>query len=356
MSEEHKTAEAAELEQAVAAVGGPTEGAEIEIGADDLKNAGVDAPEPVEQVDGGSKAADAPPPEKKTKDRAERRIAALSTRADAAEGRVETLQEENERLKRQMAEIVPKWQNADRAALTHYKNDATKAVEIATRDLADADKDGDSDKKAKATAALAAASATLANVQQFEASQPKPAPKPVKAADPAPTQDQRQPPPHPTTQAWLGENPWFKPGDPEFNADMHDEAALFGRKLERQMRAEGRAAEIGTPEYFAQINQHVRGEFPDYDWGDEGDAPAPKKDVPQMQRARPTVASVPRGGTGAGNTGASTTKVTLSADERRLAHNLASSGAITGPKGERLTPAQAEKQFAIQKIATKRSA
>ena len=48
--------------------------------------------------------------------------------------------------------------------------------------------------------------------------------------------------------------------------------------------------------------------------------------------------------------GKSAKTIRLSTDERRMAHQLAQSGAIRNPDGSRVTDLQGEKHYAVQKL------
>ena len=152
--------------------------------------------------------------------------------------------------------------------------------------------------------------------------------------------DQQQVSLEPRTRDWIEKNAWFQPQSPDFDPEMHEEATIYARRVERRYKADGRADEIGSSAYFKEIDKHMRAEFPDaFD-----DKPAPKKATPKMKRDT-TVAPVARSG-GGDAPAKRTAKVTLSPAERQFARNMAASGAYKKPNGQRMTDAEAEKYHA----------
>jgi hypothetical protein len=71
----------------------------------------------------------------------------------------------------------------------------------------------------------------------------------------------------------------------------------------------------------------------------------PSKRTPPMSRES-NVAPVQRNAPN--QQGKNSTTVRLTADQRRMAHQLAQSGAIRNPDGSRMTPVQGERHYAVQ--------
>ena len=124
------------------------------------------------------------------------------------------------------------------------------------------------------------------------------------------------------------------------DAEMHEEATMFARRLERRFKADGRADEIGSASYFKEIDKHMRAEFADV----IPDRSAPKKATPKMKREN-TVAPVVRSG-GSDSPTKRTAKIVMSAADRQFARNMAASGAYKKPNGQRMTDAEAERYHA----------
>jgi hypothetical protein len=121
---------------------------------------------------------------------------------------------------------------------------------------------------------------------------------------------------------------------------MHEEATLYARRIERRYRSEGRDNEIGGVDYFTEIDRHMRKEFPDA----FSSVSTPSKKAPPMARDS-NVAPVQRSAPGQPNKNSKS--IRLSADQRRMAHQLAQSGAIRNAKGGRMTDLEAEKYYAV---------
>jgi hypothetical protein len=162
-----------------------------------------------------------------------------------------------------------------------------------------------------------------------------------RAPEPKPErQQQQQVTLEPRTRDWIEKNPWFQPQSPDFDAEMHEEATMYARRIERRFKAEGRADEIGSASYFKEIDKHMRAEFADV----LPDTSTPKKATPKMKRDN-SVAPVARSG-GSDTPAKRTAKVTLSPAERQFARNMAASGAYKKPNGQRMTDAEAERYHA----------
>lgn len=329
---------------------GPTEPVEVEIEAEgDPAPAAESDPAPAAAAD--APAADA---DKKKKDRRTVRVENATRRAVEAETKAERLERELEELRQQAQRDGTRAVTADRAALANYERAVNAEEKLAAQELRDAIASGDPDKQAEAQTRVAKVAAERTNLDAWKAQQPKPKTKPAAATDQRrerqPDQ-RREPEVHPQVKAWVADNPWFEQGSADFDPEMHEFAVTAARQVELRYARAGKADKIGSsPEYFADVDKLVRSEFPDY----FADETPPTRDVPPMTRSGVSnVAPVSRSGGAISPGGApSPTRVTLSADERRMAHSLADSGAITHPDGKRMTHAEAEKHYAVQKYKT----
>jgi hypothetical protein len=180
----------------------------------------------------------------------------------------------------------------------------------------------------------------LAGVENWEAEQKVSAPEVQKQAQP---KSQPQPSLEPRTAGWIQKNEWFQPQSPEFDPEMHEEATLYARRIERRYRSEGRDDEIGGVDYFTEIDRHMRKEYPDA----FSAVSTPSKRTPPMSRES-NVAPVQR--SAPNQQGKSAKTIRLTADQRRMAHQLAQSGAIRNQKGGRMTDLEAEKYYAVHMI------
>jgi hypothetical protein len=348
------------------------EGTTVEL-TDDIEGEAAPAQKSEAPPEGEEKpGAEDPPKGLKPKKRADNRVAVATQRAIQAETTAERLTRENEELKRRMAAETQQRQQVDQAALVQYGRAVSAEYEAAKRDFAEAQASGDPERIAEATGKLAAKASEREQWDNWKAANPhafadkaaaqaqpqqKPAPQQQPQQKPAQQQAQAGADLDPVVAGWIQANSWFNPEHADFDQEMHGEAVAEGRRLERRYRREGKEDQIGSPEYFGAIEDYMRREFPDAFEGDAPAAPAkkaaPTKAAPVMSRGPGTVATVarsaPNGGSG------SPTRIELSGEERKLAWNLAETGAMT-QNGKKITDRRiAEQVFARQKL-TQRSA
>lgn len=335
---------------------GPDESADIEITEDDLGGDSMaDYIDTDEQQEEQLEESDEEPeaeleeegeePEEKPKRRrsSENRIQELARRAQEAERRVE---EANAML----AQEAALRHESDRAMMAHYEQRLMRDASSVKAQLQEAISIGDTAQQVELQTQLFQLQSDLSGVESWkqqaaataEAKANPPVRDNVRETQKEPVQLEA------TTAKWIQKNSWFQPQSPDFDPEMHEEATGFAQTLERRLRRAGRGDEIGSVAYFKQIDDHIRQEFADAfeDFEDEP-APSPRKAAPPMSR-NTNVAPVSRGGQ-ASPTAKSRT-VTLSADERRMAHTMADSGAYKHPNGKRMTHAEAEKYHASFKF------
>lgn len=290
-------------------------------------------PEAEEMAESGE--AEEEPAEKPKRRDAQRRIAELSRRAQEAERRA---QEVEARLQ-QEASLR---QQSDAAMMTHYENALTARMQELKTKWIDANNIGDQSAMFDLNAEISSIQNDLNGVKQWRGQQ-QAAAEQQRQAPPQqqPSQQQQQ---QPTLQAetadWIRRNDWFQPNTTNFDPEMHEEATLYARRIERRYRSEGREEEIGGVSYFTEIDRHMRSEFPD---AFESVA-TPKKAAPPMSRntpVTPVTRSAPEGQQKNSKT------VRLTADQRRMAHNMADSGAYKKANGGRMSHAEAEKYHAM---------
>lgn len=326
---------------------GPTEDVDIEITEDDLGENLDDFEDTEQEEEPEQEEAEEAEPETdedqeeeeeevkpKRRRSSENRIAELARRAAEAERRAQ----EAEARVAQEADLR---QQSDVAMMTHYEQRLRMSADTVKAQLQDAISIGDSEQQVELQSKLYQLQSELAGVdgwkQQQAAVQQQAAAQP---AQEAPKQnEQRQVSLEPRTAQWIQRNTWFQPQSPEFDPEMHEEATLYAKKVERRLRADGREDEIGSADYFKQIDQHIRTEFADaFD-----DVKPVKKAAPPMRRDG-NVAAVSR--TAPDGSSVKSRVVRLTGDQRRIAHNMADSGAYKKPNGQRMTHAEAEKYHA----------
>lgn len=329
---------------------GPTEDVDIEISEDDLGESLADyqeegEEEEAEEAEAEEEEAEAEEAEVETdeveeeeeeeapkrKRSPEKRISELARKAAEAERRAQEL----ETRLRHEAELR---QQSDMAMMTHYKNNLIIEAGNVKQQLVEAHSLQDSERIIDLQAKYYKLQSDLEGVENWEAQQKLNAPKVEQQAKAEPAK--AQPSLEPRTAQWIQKNTWFQPQSEDFDPEMHEEATLYARRIERRYRAEGRDDEIGGIDYFTEIDRHMRKEFPDA----FTTAPTPSKKAPPMARDS-NVAPVQR--SAPGQPSKNTKSVRLTADQRRMAHQLAQSGAIRKPNGGRMTELEAEKYYAV---------
>jgi hypothetical protein len=263
---------------------------------------------------------------------AERRISELSRRAQEAEQRAQQIEA---RLQQESALR----QQSDLAMMTHYEQRLRGDANVVLAQIEEAVSMGDGRKQAELQAQFNQLQNDLSGIDAWR----KDAEAKIAEAQRAPAQrepQRQQVTLEPRTRDWIEKNPWFQPQSAEFDAEMHEEATVFARRLERRFKADGRADEIGSSSYFKEIDKHMRAEFADA----IPDRSAPKKATPKMKREN-TVAPVVRGG-GSDSPTKRTAKIVMSAADRQFARNMAASGAYKKPNGQRMSDAEAERYHA----------
>jgi len=322
---------------------GPTEDIEIEITEDDLGESLADydedeseeEPEEEEPEEEEVEEAEEEPEEEeeeapKRKRSPDKRIAELARKAADAERRA---QDAESRLQNE----AQMRQQSDFAMMTHYKNNLINEAGAVKQKLIDAHSMGDSEQVIELQSIYYKLQNDLTGVENWEAEQKVSAPEVQKQAQP---RSEPQTTLEPRTAGWIQKNDWFQPQSPEFDPEMHEEATLYARRIERRYRSEGRDDEIGGVDYFTEIDRHMRKEYPDA----FSTVSTPSKRTPPMSRES-NVAPVQRNAPN--QQGKNSKTIRLSSDQRRMAHQLAQSGAIRNQKGGRMTDLEAEKYYAV---------
>ena len=316
---------------------GATEDVEIEITEDDLGESLEDyeeeeSEEEAEEEEEPEEEEEEEPEEEapKRKRSPDKRIAELARKAADAERRA---QEAEARLQNE----AQMRQQSDLAMMTHYKNNLINEANSIKQQLVDAHSMGDSEQIIELQSVYYKLQNDLAGVENWEAQQKVSAPQVQQEVQP---KTGPQTTLEPRTAGWIQKNEWFQPQSPEFDPEMHEEATLYARRIERRYRAEGREDEIGGVDYFTEIDRHMRKEYPDAFTA----VSSPSKRTPPMSRDS-NVAPVQRNAPN--QQGKSSKTIRLTADQRRMAHQLAQSGAIRNQKGGRMTDLEAEKYYAV---------
>jgi hypothetical protein len=324
---------------------GATEDIEIEITEDDLGESLADyeeeeSSEETQEEEPEEEEEEEPEEEAPKRKRSpDKRIAELARKAAEAERRA---QEAESRLQNE----AQMRQQSDFAMMTHYKNNLINEANSVKQQLVDAHSMGDSEQIIELQSIYYKLQNDLAGVENWEAQQKVSAPK---VQQPVQPKTGSQATLEPRTASWIQKNEWFQPQSPEFDPEMHEEATLYARRIERRYRAEGRDDEIGGVDYFTEIDRHMRKEYPDA----FSAVSSPSKRTPPMSRDS-NVAPVQR--SAPNQQGKNSKTIRLSADQRRMAHQLAQSGAIRNQKGGRMTDLEAEKYYAVHMMKQNKGA
>ena len=328
---------------------GPTEDVEIEITEDDLGESLEDyeqQEEPEEeQSEEPEEVAEQEEPEEeeapKRRRSADKRIIELARKAAEAEQRVQDMEV---RLQKE-AQLR---EQSEQAMMTHYRNNLSVTAMDLKQKLAEARSMMDNEKIDDLQYQFNKTMNDLEAVTNWEREQQNKAARPAQPAAPAAPQ-QQQISLEPRTASWIQKNSWFQPKSEDFDPEMHEEATLYARRVERRFRAEGRDEEIGSVDYFTEIDRHMRREFPDAFAAQA----TPSKKAPPMSRDS-NAAPVQR--TAPGQPPKKSTSVRLTADQRRMAHQMGQSGAFRNPNGSRMSDLEAEKYYAIHMMKTSKGA
>jgi len=315
---------------------GPTEDVEIEITEEDLGESLTEYEESEPEQEQPEEVAEQEEPEEeevpKRRRSADKRIIELARKASEAEQRAQNAE----------ARLVKEAQlreQSEQAMMTHYRSNLSATAMDLKQKLAEARSMMDNERIDDLQYQFNKTMNDIEAVTNWEQDQQNKASRPAEQAAPAAAQ-QPQVTLEPRTVSWIQKNTWFQPQSTDFDAEMHEEATMYARRVERRFRSEGRDDEIGNVDYFTEIDRHMRREFPD-----AFSAPStPNKKAPPMSRDS-NVAPVQR--TAPGQPAKSSKTVRLTADQRRMAHQMAQSGAFRKQGGGRMSDLEAEKYYAI---------
>jgi hypothetical protein len=329
---------------------GSNEGVEFEITEDDLGRRIEDDEEAEEEQSEESEepeeTAEQEEPEEeeapKRRHTADKRITELARKAADAERRAQ--EAENRLLKESSLR-----EQSEQAMMTHYRNNLSVTAMDLKQKLAEARSMMDNEKIDDLQYQFTKTMNDLEAVTNWEREQQNKATRAVPQQQAPAEAPRQQVSLEPRTAGWIQKNSWFQPQSADFDSEMHEEATTYARRVERRFRAESRDDEIGSVDYFTEIDRHMRREFPD-----AFSAPSnPSKRTPPMSRDS-NVAPVERSAPGQP---AKTSKmVRLSADQRQMARQMGASGAFRNPNGSRMTDLEAEKYYAIHMMKSGKGA
>ena len=299
-----------------------------EDGAEPAKNEAVEVTEDTQKI---------------FKRRGPKRYATLTHERDEARGYASQLQAELERERQRASEFEAKANEASNVAMHSYAAKVESDLRDARSSLSAAIESGDPARITEASEQLASSKATMDDVEAWKKSEKSKTveqPRQQQAAQqrmavnipelPEPVKD------------WVMENRYFdsiqrddsggvvfdRSGrplkNPEYDDAMHTEATLFATNLERKI-ADGRLNyKVSSPEYFREVEEHMRDQFPDYFGEEEQEQPK------QQPRKASPVASPTRSMSSGGQATGSPTKFKLTGDQLRFVKKMVDNGG--GPK------------------------
>lgn len=246
---------------------------------------------------------------------------------------------------------------SDHAAVEHYADALAAKMEAAERTHKDALDAGDTEKASKASKAMAELAAKQEQVKAWKSANPLPDEK-AEAAEAAErstrkTQAEEKksvPAPHPETQRWVAENPWFDEKAADYRPEMREEAQAFANLIETRLKRLGNAAAIGSRDYFDLIDKHMAQMFPDAygaaaDDDEEDETPKPKTPAGGIPRMNGASGVAPARSSATGRQPEPETnpnKISLNQEQREVAHALI----LKHPNGQPYTNREKEVAYA----------
>lgn len=145
----------------------------------------------------------------------------------------------------------------EKEAFATQENYLTAQKERVKKYLADAIEEGDPSKIAEANDLLSQYNAEILLMgKQKESLQANP--QPQNTYKQPYYQEPTETPYQEVGKEWMHKNSWANPDSPNFDQEMYEEADNYSIRLARKYKLEGRGDEIGTPEFFDEITDHVK--------------------------------------------------------------------------------------------------
>lgn len=239
----------------------------------------------------------------------DRRIAELTRKNKQYEAVLSDTLKQKEYLERQLSQKAQEKIVAEENLLKNHLENIEKAH-------ADALEEGDYEKAAKAAnlmAQYAARHETIAQ-QKYQLSIPAPQNPPPENQPPRLYEQSEEF--QTNGKDWIENNTWADQNSNNFDEEMLGEAENYVNLLMKQYKFEGRAHDIGKPEFFNRITQHVREVF---------DIAPPSKPIKEklVMNANTTsnVAPVNRTGT-MSNVARGKQEIVLSPEQVKMAHSM----------------------------------
>lgn len=279
------------------------------------------------------------------------RLRADKRQAEAAANEAMTM---NERLLAENKRLKEEKDRADAAALENYGARIEADLKVAKEKLTKAKEEGKVAEETELTAEVGRLAGEKQRVENFNARR-KEAEKDKgdddeggddKGGKTTQRKDTRTPEEiraalaeeNPDLVEFMDSNPWFEPGKPEFDRDMHLEAVNYGRYLEAKYQREGKEIDAS---YWKQIKKHVMQEFPDKGDGEDGEDEKGKdgkrRTAPAMDRDDDAIPA--RGTNGNGGDGRQSTRrvIRLDANQQDMVRSYIDNGIYKHDDGKPYT-------------------
>jgi len=283
------------------------------------------------------------------------RINALTGKLRETERTAEDYRRELEEERAKRAAIENEKRLSDYAAVMHYSDKLKADERELIRELKDAKDKADTEKEAEIQSKLSDVQGRKREAEAWVNNNKPPEAPPKKEATAEQPAPKEQPRPKVTYQGeaarWVQENPWFNEGTPDYDPDLSTYARNFATGLEIRLKRAGNEAAIGSKDYFAAIDNHMRQAFPDaFGDDDDGDEPPAETPPPRGNGIAPARSS---GGQPA-RTGqpANPNKVVLTQEQREVAHGMI----LRHPDGRSFSPREKEIAYAKSLVSLKKGA
>jgi|ERR1700678_95047 len=146
----------------------------------------------------------------------------------------------------------------DKEALTAQENYLTSQKERVKKYLTDALEEGDPAKIAEANDLLGQYNAQilLMNNQKQNVQESSPP-----SYNPQSYDDPIDNPYKEAGNEWMNQNTWANPNSPHFDQEMYEAADNYSIRLARKYKLEGKADEVGSPDFFDEITDYVKSSY-----------------------------------------------------------------------------------------------
>jgi hypothetical protein len=279
--------------------------------------------EPVEEEDEGDEDKEEKKKKNKPRNSAEKRIADLNRR-------IKQEQLEKTQAQAYAYSMAKEKENLEKALQKRTEETLTTNRDYLKERLKAAHEEGDSELVAEITDRLGQFNAEI-RLNNQKSTQVVKQPPPQQVVQ----EDYRIPEDHPYAgvgEEWVKTNSWADPESHNFDQDMYEASDKFSITLMKQYKYEGRGDEIGSPQFFDDITDHVKDRF-GITTRQRVQKPPVQKEKIQMTAPNSIVSPVNRPAVNA-ESQKSRNEVVLSPEQKEVAHKM--SGSVRDKNGNRI--------------------